>query len=231
MPQPLVLLAVGTVGSVLRELLPAFEREAGVDVALSLANPAATVDRVRRGDAADVVIVANSVWEAFAGLPRVNPADRVTLCRTTFGAGLKSGAAVADVSTMAALRDVLAAVGSLGLVERSGSTPSLLRGFEALGLAAEMARKTTMFSTGEAVAESLAHGSIDLGITTTSELRSVPSVVLLGPLPREIAPPDSVSLGSVLRDAVQPEAARRLLAFLGTPTAQAIFARRGHMAV
>jgi molybdate transport system substrate-binding protein len=231
MGESLVVFAVGTLGSVLRELVPAFERETGVNVELSLANPAATVDRVRRGDPADVAIVANSVWDAFIAVPRVDPQDYVRLTRTTFSAALKPGASVADVSTMAAVRDLFAGAGSLGLVDRSLSTVSLLRGFEALGLTSEMAKKTKTFPTGEAVAEALAHGEVDLGVTTTSELRSVPGIVVLGPFPREIAPPDSVTMGGVLRDATNPDDGRRLLAYLTAPAVQDVFARMGHIPV
>ena len=222
-------LAVGTVGSVLRDLLPAFERETGLAVALSLANPAATVDALRRGDPADLAVVANSVWEAFAALPRVAADEAVPLCRTTFGFARKAGAPPADVTSMAAAGALLAAVGSLGLVERSGSTPNLLRGFAALGLADALAAKTRFFATGEAVAEALAHGIIDLGLTTTSELLSVPGPVLLGPPPQEMAPADTVSIAGVLRDAANAEGARRLLATLTSAQARAVFAHRGHL--
>ena len=221
-------LCVGTIGSVMRELVPVFTRETGIDVASAFGNPAATADRVRDGVPADLAIVANGVWEMFAALPRANPQDRRELCRTVFAAALKPGASRADIASMASLRNVLATIGSLGLVARSASTPRLQAGFEALGLADELARKTHLFPTGEAVAEALAQGEVDLGITTTSELLSVPNLVILDPLPPEIAPADTISTASVLRDAANPEAARRFLAFLGSPQAQAVFAAKGH---
>ena len=222
--------AVGTIGSVLRTVLPTFERATGMTVTVSLANPAATVDRVRSGAPVDLAIVANSVWDAFAVLPRVDAQDRHVVARTAFAAGLKPGSARVDIAAPDGLHRLLAGIGRLGLVERSGSTPKLQAGFDALGLATTLATKTHLFPTGEAVAEALVAGDVDLGITTASELLSQPAIVMLDALPDVIAPADTVSLGSVPRDARDAAGARALLAFLAQSDTRAIFARMGHRA-
>ena len=221
-------LSVGTIASVLRELVPRFMLETGVDVTVFYANPADTSDRVRDGAKADLAIVADGVWEGFAALPRVDPASKVALCRTAFRAAQPPSATRADIGSLDALRDALLRIDTLALVARSASQRTLQAGFVAMGIANELAGKTRLLPTGEAVAEALAHGNADFGITTYSELLSVDDLVLLDPLPPAVTPADTVSIASVLHDAAAPDVARRFLAYLQSPPSRAIFAAKGH---
>jgi ABC-type molybdate transport system substrate-binding protein len=59
----LKVLSVGTVGNVLREVIPVYEQDSGNRVQISFANPAVVLDRVRRGEPADIVIQAQVLWE------------------------------------------------------------------------------------------------------------------------------------------------------------------------
>lgn len=52
----LKVLSVGTVGSVLHELIPAYERQTGNKVQINFGNPAITLERLVQGEPADVVM-------------------------------------------------------------------------------------------------------------------------------------------------------------------------------
>lgn len=51
---------MGTVSSVLRDLIPEFERSSGDKVQISYGGPAMVLERLSKGEPADVVIVAGS---------------------------------------------------------------------------------------------------------------------------------------------------------------------------
>jgi molybdate transport system substrate-binding protein len=227
MPGHLKILSVGTVGSAVRELIPIFEQASGCKVELSLGNPVAVLERLRHGEAADVALVAQGVWDDLLELGRVDAATLAVLGSTSYGIGVSAGAEKPDIRTAAAFRSAMLEARSIGLVDRSLSTASLMKALEDMGIAAEVGAKVRTFATGEAVAEALAHADVELGLTTMSELISVPGIGVLGPVPSDILPVTTTTVAVVTKDAQHPQAAKEFVVFLCTPAAKAILKAKG----
>jgi molybdate transport system substrate-binding protein len=220
-------LSVGTIGAVLLELLPAYERESGNKIAIIYGNPAAILERLRQGEPADVAMVAGALWDQAEKLGRLNSETKTILPATPFGIGMKAGTKPSEIVTVAAFRRIVEEANSIALVDRSPATALLMQSLGKLGVAAQVEAKTKIYPTGEAIAEALAHAQVELGITTMSELVSVPSVVVLGPVPSEILPIKATTTAAITKDTSVPQEARALIQFLTSPTAIAIFKAKG----
>jgi molybdate transport system substrate-binding protein len=116
---------------------------------------------------------------------------------------------------------------SIALVDRSPSTALLMQNLGKLGVASQVEAKTRIYPTGGAVAEALAHGEVELGITTMSELISVPNVVVLDPVPSDLLPIKATTTAAIAKDTSVPQEARALIQFLRSPTATAVFIAKG----
>jgi molybdate transport system substrate-binding protein len=72
----------------------------------------------------------------------------------------------------------------------------------------------------------LARGEAELGVQQIAELMAVPEIDFVGPLPLEL---QSVTpfVAAILANAKQPEAGRKLIAFLSTAQAKRVIAAKG----
>jgi ABC-type molybdate transport system substrate-binding protein len=64
-------ISVGTVSPVLQVLIPEYERVSGNTVQVSFGNPAVTLERLTKGDPADIVMVAGALWDQAQKLGRL----------------------------------------------------------------------------------------------------------------------------------------------------------------
>jgi ABC-type molybdate transport system substrate-binding protein len=60
-----------------------------------------------------------------------------------------------------------------------------------------------------------------------SELMSIHSVALLGPMPSEILPIKATTVAATIKETSFPQEATALIQFLRSPTAMAVFKARG----
>ena len=72
-------ISVGTVTPVLHEVIPQYERQSGNKVQVSYGNPAVTLERLAKGDSADVVLVAGALWEQAEKTGRLKAETRTVL--------------------------------------------------------------------------------------------------------------------------------------------------------
>jgi molybdate transport system substrate-binding protein len=223
----LKVLSVGTVGNVLREVIPVYEQDSGNRVQISFANPAAVLDRVRRGEPADIVIQAQVLWEQIEMLGRVDSTTRTSLPITTFGVGLKAGTKQIESMSLPVFLRIMQKVGSVALVDRSPATPTIMQNLGKYGVASKVEAITKLYPTGEAIAEALARAEVDLGMTTMSELVSKPGVIVLGTMPSEILSVRVGNSAAITKDAAAPQEARAFLEFLKSPAAISIFMAKG----
>jgi molybdate transport system substrate-binding protein len=220
-------LSVGTVSSVLRELIPEFERQSGNTVQISFGNPAAILERLGQGDPADVVMIAGALWYQAKKIGKLNPETNTVIPATPFAIGMKAGTKPLETMTVTYFRRLVEEVKSIALVDRSPSTALLMQSLDKLGVASQVEAKTRIYPTGGAIAEALAHAEVELGITTMSELVSVPNVVVLGPVPSELLPIKATTTAAIAKDTSVPQEARAFIEFLRSPTAIAVFKAKG----
>jgi molybdate transport system substrate-binding protein len=221
-------LSVGTVSFVLHDLIPEFERRSGNKVHISYGNPATVLERLSKGEPADLVIVAEPLWNQAEKTGRLVSHSKIILPTTRYAAATIPGAKQSEPMSVRYFLRLIEDARSVALVDRSPSTSLLTQGLENLGLPRSLlAAKTKAYPTGSAVAEALAHAEVEVGITTLSELISVSEVVVLGPVPSEILPLKATSIAVVTTETSVPKEAAALIQFLVSPSALAAFKAKG----
>lgn len=98
--------------------------------------------------------------------------------------------------------------------------------FERLGVAREVARKAKPQASGAAVAECVARGEADIGLTLVPEILPIAGATVVGKLPAELAD-DTIYTAAVAARAEAPAAAAAFVAALIQPTAREAWSAAG----
>jgi molybdate transport system substrate-binding protein len=220
-------ISVGTVGPVLHELIPQYERQSGNTVKINFGNPAATLERLTKGDPADLVMVAGALWDQADKTGRLKTETKTIIPATSYAIGMKPGTKPSVVDKADDFKPLVEDAKSIAMVDRSPSIPVLMQSLGKMGMAQQVEAKTKTYPTGGAIAEALSKSEVDMGITTMSELVAVPHVVVLGSVPSEILPTKATTTAALAKGSSVPREAAELLQFLTSPSAMAVFKAKG----
>lgn len=181
----------------------AIEAVGGVDAA----------NRVRAGEAFDLVILSDNVVAALEAEGHVVAGSRAALVLSPMALAIRSGAPVPDISNEAAIRSVLLAARSVGYSTGPSGTHLLgvLKGW-GLDPAADPGR-FVQAKPGVPVASLVARGDAEVGVQQLSELLGQPGIEIVGLLPAPVQSVTTFSAGIGARSG-QTEAARAVIAWL-----------------
>jgi molybdate transport system substrate-binding protein len=175
----------------------------------------ALLQRLRSGEAADVVILTREGLDEVAREGRVAAESCVDLARSWVGIAVKAGAAHPDISTEAALRTALLGARAVAYSRLGASGILFAKLIERLGIASDINARAVIIPQGF-TAEKLVTGEADLAVQQISELKQVAGIEVVGPIPYQLQTPAVFSAGrmAVTR---KPAEADRLLRFLASP--------------
>lgn len=213
--------------ALLAEVLPQFERASGHKVTPDLAPVGVITDRLRKGDATDVVIVLPQQTDQLEQQGKVVKGSGVEIARVGYGVLIRKGAMKPDTTSVEALRRTLVAASSIAHFDPAAGGPSGVYAaglIERLGLAADVKPKTKLISVGGGVAEAVAKGEVELGFSVASDAVT-PGVELI-PLPAEVQS-YSTYVASVAASTKQPDAAKALIDFLTSSTVKTELKSKG----
>lgn len=224
-------IATGALKGAFARLAPAFEQASGhkllIEWGPSYGSSADAIPtRIRNQEPVDVLImVAPALDQQLAG-GKFIVASRADLAQSGVGVGVRKGAPRPDIGSTAALRQALLSAQSIGYSEGASGTYISTTLLKKLGIAEQVAGKTRLVHGKELVGEVIARGEVEIGLQQISELRVVPGVDYVGPLPAEL---QKISLISavIARQAPQMAPAKELMAFLVSPAASAMFVQSG----
>lgn len=223
-------LSAGAIKTGLGNLAAAFEQHTGHRVVIAFATAPVLRGRVLNGEAsADVTVAPLPAMEDFEKRGSVLSGTSAVLGRVRAAVVVRRGAREPDVSTAVALKEEI--LNAASLVYNSASSGIYIEKLmERLGIAREVADKTTRVPTGGAVMKHLA------GSRTANELGfgQVPEILvykeqgvkLVGPLPEEVGNVTTYAAG-VLSDAGDPILCSKFIRFLTTPSARETFKATG----
>ena len=210
---------------VLAELGAAYTARTGDTVAIESVGGVDAARRVQAGEAFDLVVLASNAVDALQAAGRVAPGSKVDLVHSGVAVAVRAGAPLPDIATEAALRQAVRAARSISY--STGPSGVHLAGmFQRWGIADEIAPRIVQAPPGVPVGTLVARGEVELGFQQLSELMHLPGITVVGPLPPEVQVLTTFS-GAVCTTATQPEAARRLLAFLASSEADDTKRRHG----
>jgi molybdate transport system substrate-binding protein len=210
-------------------LVPQFENATGHKVTVSYDPSGGLARRLRGGEFADMILVASPELDKLITEGKV--VNRTDVSRTGIAIAVKKGAPKPDVSTPEALKRALLNAKSVGHTAPAGggiTALHLLRTFEKLGIAKEVAAKTKLAAGGPngRVSTLIVNGEAEIAFQQVSELMSNPEVEVIGMLPDELQQ-ITINSAGVTAVAKEPDAARALIAHMTTPAALALYKIKG----
>jgi molybdate transport system substrate-binding protein len=224
-PAQVRVLMSGGFSAAYQELLPQFENATGI--AVTTARGASQGDgpntigaQLHRGVPADVVIMSRGGLAELFAEGRIVIGSDVDLAEVPLGVGVRAGAPRPNIGTVDAFKEALLRAKSVGI--QSGSAIYMTtKLFPKLGIATAMAGKLS-----NAGAANVASGEVEMVVLPVSEILPVPGVDFVGAIPAEIqfVP---VFAAALVKGGKEPEASKRLIAFLASERATPAIEKTG----
>ena len=206
-------LCTNGVKSVMLDLIPAFERERGVKIAVTWGSTQALLKDLESGARGDLAVLTDEAIDALMEHGKVNAGSRIDLARSGIGVAVRKGAKRPDIASPEALKRALLAAKAVAHSKTGLSGIYFPTVLARLGIADEMKGKIVIPDAGTPVGELVAKGAAELGIQQISELLPVAGVEIVGPLPQPLQKITTFS-GGVLTAAKEPSLATALLEFV-----------------
>lgn len=185
--------------------------------------------KLAAGEKADVIVVTSAAIDALEKSNLVVKGTKVDLARGLIGVAVRAGAASPDLSTTDTFKAALLKAKSVSYVNpASGGTSGTY--FEGLlgkmGIASQMKSKIVYRNQGSEVADAVAKGEAEIGITFTSEMAPNKGVKVAGTLPAAIQMPTNYA-GAIVAGGANEAAARAYLKALAGAEGRAAITKAG----
>jgi molybdate transport system substrate-binding protein len=208
-----------------RDLAARYETESGARIDADFAPTLALLDRLRGGEAADIVILTREGLAELVNEGRVVRETCVDLARSFVGIAVKAGHTHPDIATEPALRATLLAARSVAYSRIGASGILFAQLIERMGISAEINARAIVIPSGF-TAERLLSGEADLAVQQISELKQIAGIEVVGPIPLELQTPAVFSAGRMAASAKAAQA-DRLLRFLASPEVAPVLRESG----
>lgn len=209
----------------LSELIPPFERTSGNTVSISYDPAKVIMERIARGETADLAILGGSAIEDLIKDGKVAPGSKRRIASCGVGIAVLAGAPKPDIGTVDSFKNALLAAKSIAWTQEGASGIYFTKLIERLGIAGPVQAKAVR-KPGGLIGELVAARKAELAVQQVPELMAVTGIELVGPLPREIQM-TTVSVAGIFSGASQPAAAQALIDFLSTQASARVFKARG----
>ncbi len=182
----------GAMSQPVREVGEAYARSSKNKVVYVVDTTGSLQKKLAAGEKADIIVVTSPAIDALEKSNLVVKGTKVDLARGLIGVGVKAGAASPDLSTTDTFKAALLEAKTVSYVNpASGGTSGTY--FEGLlgrmGIADQMKSKVVYRNQGSEVADAVAKGEAEIGITFTSELAPNKGVKVAGTRPAAIQSP------------------------------------------
>src|ERR1700743_3046373 len=220
----------GGLTAAFKALAPEFERTTGNKVLIAYGpSMGTTVNaipvRLERGEPADVLIMVGYALGDIVKQGKVIADTRVDLVKSSIGIAVKSGAPKPDISSADAVKRALLDAKSVAYSDSASGVYVSSEMFAKLGIAEAMKGKASMIPATP-VGEIVAKGEAEIGMQQISELKPVPGIDIIGPLPDALQKVTVFSAGTAAVSK-EPEAGKALIKFLASPAARETIVNSG----
>lgn len=211
------------------DLIPQLERATRNHVVVAATSmgtgPNSIPSRVQRGEPVDVVIMADAALVNLINEGKVLAESHVALARSSIGMAVRAGAPRPDIGSVDALKRTLLQAKSIAYSSSVSGRYLSTEMLQRLGIADEILPKSRRIE-GERVGAAVARGEAEIGFQQISELRPVPGIDCVGPLPAEVQRV-TVFSGGVAAASKISEAAYVLIRFLASAEAAHAITKSG----
>lgn len=202
-----------------KSLIPQLERLTGktiVTVTTSIGTGDTSIpNRLKRGEVADIVIVAEAALRQFITDGFVLADHATIIARSMMGFAVRAGAPDPKIRTADDLRKALLAAKGIGYsASESGKYYTTVLA-QKLGIADQVLPKSRLVGNGERVGAVIARGELDFGFQQISELLPVEGIAHITPLPPELQKVSNFMAG-IGANSPDKDAVRKVIQFLGS---------------
>jgi molybdate transport system substrate-binding protein len=183
-------------------------------------------NRLKRGEVADIVIVADGVLRQFITDGLVLAENATVIARSLMGFAVRAGAPDPQIRTADDLKRMLLAAKGIGYSASESGKYYTTEIVQRLGIADQVLPKSRLVGGGERVGAVIARGELDFGFQQISELLPVPGIAHITPLPPELQKASLFTAG-IGANSPDREAARKVIAFLASAEARQAIADSG----
>jgi molybdate transport system substrate-binding protein len=223
-------ISTGGARAVMTSLVPEFERKSGHKVAIEFGTPGNMRDRLVQGEAADVAVAIAAVLPDLEKAGRIATGTRMEFAASYVGVVVRAGTPKLDVSTPDGVKQAVLTAKTVVLSDPKAGTQlgaTFLGAADRLGFGPDLRSRTKLIlGPGTDVAEAVARGDAELGVTLISEILPVKGAALAGELPPTIMPP-TVIHAFMVAGAKDPDTAKAFLEFLRSADARKLIEDKG----
>ena len=186
------------------------------------------IKQIVDGALVDIVIAPPAVLDELGKLNKVSHKDRVIVGRIGVGVMVRDGAPPPRIATVDEFKEALRSADSV--VYNQASTGTYLEAlFDRLGIAAQLAAKSTRYPDFAAVLDHVCKGKsreIGLGATTVIIENQSRGVKFVGPLPAEIQNYTEYA-AALMVDGATKASAQQFISYLLSPMSKSLFGAAG----
>jgi molybdate transport system substrate-binding protein len=211
------------------ELANAFTRETGHQVDITFGPVGALQKKLAAGETADVLILGQPAMQKMEQEGYLVAGTRTDISCVSIGVAVREGAPVPDISTADTFKTALLEARTIALTDASvGGTAAayLPQMFQRMGIGDKIAPKSLPQQSGAAVAERVASGEADLGITLIPEFLPIEGARVIGKLPAALAD-DTIYTAAVTAGSGAPAEAQAFIAALVRPDTRDVWQAAG----
>jgi molybdate transport system substrate-binding protein len=208
-----------------RWIVPAFEAETDYRVDISWDPTTVLVQRIGKGERADVIIAIDHSMDKLANDGIIRPESRIPIAQARLGLAVKAGAPHPDISTLDAFKQALMDAESIAYSKGGASGIYFTELIGRLGIADIVAAKAVTISAGF-TAEKVAIGEAQVAVQQISELMTVDGVDVIGPFPDEVQVTTEFS-AATFAEADNPQGAAAFLEMLASRQADVAYLNGG----
>ena len=222
-------MSAGAVQAMVEAIGREFERDSGHTLSLNFGTAGALRERIKGGEAADLLILPAATMEAMDKEGGFVAGSRTDLGRTVTGVAVREGAPPPDISTAEAFKQALLKARSVSYTDpkAGGSSGTFFAALlEKLGISGDVNKKAILGKRGYEVAQAVADGRAEIGTTFISELLTVKGAKVIGPLPGALHNTNTYTAAIPAASAAQ-DAAKALLRALTNPATRARWTAAG----
>lgn len=217
--------ASNSVRGVTEALLPRFEAAGGPPVTVVFDAAKALLRRIDAGEAADVALLGTPTLEALAARGVVDAASMRPVASSGVGVAVRAGTPHPRIDTVEAFRQMLLDAPSIAHTTEGASGMYFSGLIDTLGLGPQV-RPKTVTRPGGLIGEVLLAGEAVVGIQQISELRAVPGIELVGPLPAGVQKVFGNAAG-LFTGCANPSGGAALIAYLTSRDAAPLYEAHG----
>src|ERR1700736_1483934 len=219
----------GAIEEPFEALTAEFSRQSGHKIHAIFGPVGGMAAKLKGGEKADVIVLSAAAMDELEKAGSLVAGSRVELGHATVGVAVKVGAPQPDISTPEPIKAMLLSARTIAYTNpAAGGTAGIYmtNTLERLGLTEEVKKKALLQASGSAVADAVANGAAEIGISFTSELFPNKAIKVVGPLAQEIGLVVTYAAGLATKSA-QPEPARALITYMTRPASREHFKEAG----